>query len=142
MGQRNRSCLHAAHRQSRHSAMRLIRNRAIGGIDVGNQFVDENVLERVEIEAAPAGSTSARRAACRGTSGAGLASAATGSAAGWSAAPPTATDSAAVIHHDDEWFAFPLCKQIVDDQAGMTLISPTGFVLAGAMLQIKHRVTL
>src|ERR1035438_3843769 len=45
------SGLHAAHGEAGHGAMRLIGDGAEVGVDVGDQVVDEKVLECAEVEA-------------------------------------------------------------------------------------------
>ena len=72
--------LHAAHGQAGHGAVWLIRESAEVGVDVGNQVLDDHLLERAEVERPV-------RPGRRPPSG-------------W------ATD-AAVLHHDDERLAFP-----------------------------------
>ena len=53
VGQGDRSGLHAAHGEAGHGPMGLISQGAIGGINVGDQVVDEYLLEGAEVEAAP-----------------------------------------------------------------------------------------
>ena len=98
------------------------------------------LLERAEVEAAgpprPAGAFG-RRPAAAGSRG----------ACAWSrlhrrAAPPTAADVAAVIHHDDEGLGFALGDQVVHDQARVALAAPAGFIFARAVLQVEHRIAL
>ena len=48
--QGDRLGLHSAHGQTGHGAMGLIGERAEVGIDVRDQFVDENRLEWIDIE--------------------------------------------------------------------------------------------
>src|SRR5579864_7345592 len=108
-----------------------------------DQLVDENVLEAAEIEGkatSPRPAGSARRAAasrawrCRG----GAARPARRSCARTASPWP---DPAPVVHHDDERLALTFGDQVVHDQAGMALVSPAGFILAGPMLEVENGIT-
>ena len=48
----------------------------------------------------------------------------------------------AVGHHDEEGLDLALGDQVVHDQVGVALVAPGGFVLAPAVLQVEHRISL
>ena len=105
--------LEPAHRQARHGAMPLVRQRPEMAIDIRHQFVQQHGLKRPDVERGqPAG-----------------------------AAGPQVVGHA-IGHDDDERPCLSGGDQIVHDQIGMTLVRPGGFVLAPAMLEIEHRITL
>ncbi len=130
--------LHAAHGQAGHGPVRLIGQGAIVCINVRNQLINENLLERAEIE--PPGAARSRGTVhCGGFPGRSRSggrgrgrSGATGSA--------TASDGPAIVHHDNERLGLPLGDQVVQDQVGVTLVAPAGFVLPHAVLQIENRI--
>ena len=132
MGQGDRLRLHAAHGKAGHRAMRLVGERAEVGVDVGDQIVDENLLERAEVEAAASAASARNRRAVRRAT------------ACRSCVRPSrpAEMLPPLFHHDDEWLGFSLGDQVVHDQAGVALAAPAGFIFAGAVLQVEHRITL
>ena len=133
----------------------LIGQRAEVGVDVRDQFVDENLLEcsggsREWVRAPPRAprpvpnwSCSRDRSACgwcrirpgarRASSGAASAAASTRS---------RTFVGQAVGHHDDEGPGLTFGDQVVHDQIGAALIPPGIFIFTPAVLQIQHRVAL
>ena len=138
VGQRDRPGLHAAHGEAGHGAIRLIRQGAEVGINEGDQVVDQNPRESAEVEHASAGTASARRSALVAPAGGGICCA----GGSRSATRAGSAGDVAVGHHDDEGLGFALGDQVVHDQPGVALAAPAGFVLAAAVLQIQHRITL
>ena len=159
--------LHAAHGKASHGAMRLIGDGAEVGVDVGNQLVDEEIAEGIEVEAEVARRTAgtartsltgcATRTRTRTGSGTGSrrcagTARATGTTAERSATRATTArcaartrphaGDAAVGHHNDEGLRLAGGDQVVHDQACVSLAAPAHFILASAVLQIQHRITL
>ena len=48
----------------------------------------------------------------------------------------------AVGHHDEEGLDLAFGDQVVHDQVGVALVAPGGFILAPAVLQVQHRISL
>jgi len=117
--------LHAAHREASHGAMGLIGDRAEVCVDVGNEVVNQDMLEGGEVEV--------RTGACswfgRVVSSGGAASA-------------TGEGIPTEFHGDNEGPGFSFGEEIVHDPTGVALASPTGFVFTGAVLQIEHGITI
>src|SRR5580765_7854036 len=98
--------------------MRLIGERAEVSVDIGNQVLNNDLLEGAEIERASPWTRT------RGSRVGG-----------------TRTTDAAIFHHDDERLCFSLRDQVVHDEASVALAAPAGFVLAAAVLEVEYRVT-
>src|SRR4051794_29662249 len=104
--------------------MWLVGERPIGGIDVGDQLVDEDALKPAEIERKPASpGTAAARGPTRDRGGGGTRLGRRGGATGPTAAA-AAADPAAVVHHDDDRLGLTGGDQVVHDQVGMPLVPP------------------
>src|SRR5262245_59099201 len=115
--------------------MITIGDRAVAGVDYGDDFGEEDLLELVvgEGPASPAASS-------RGSGGWSRRSAS-------SPAAPAARQienrtAATVVHHHDHRLGLAGCDQVVEDEVHSTLAPPAGLVLAGAMLQVEHRIAL
>ena len=142
VGHRDRSGLHAAHRETRHGPMRLIGDSAEIGVDVGDQVVEEKVLEGAEVEAAA--STGSAPTGAGGSRRSGLGS---GRRRGWNRRRRSRTASAgcaghiAIGHYDNERLGFAGGDQVVHDQTSEPLGAPAGFVFPAAVLQIQDRIS-
>ena len=135
VGEGDYAGLHAAHGEAGHRAMGLIRYRAEICIDVGNEVVNEEVLEGGEVEVrtwAWSWSGSVVRSAGGGRSRSGVCGAAGASSEGISTE----------FHDDDEGPGFSFGEQVVDDPAGVALAAPAGFVFTRAVLEIERGITL
>src|SRR5450759_1618704 len=95
--------------------MRLIRDGAEVGINVGDQVFKKNFLEAAAHSSAKAATA---------------------------AATTSTADIQSVFHHDDEGLGFAVRKQVVHDQIGVTLRAPARFIFTHAVLEIEHRKAL
>lgn len=123
--------LHAAHGEASHGTMRLIGDGAEVSVDVGNEVVNEDVLEGGKVKVrtwAWSWIDSIVGPGC----GEGVCGAAGGSGEGVSAE----------FHDDNEGRGFSFGEEVVHDPAGVTLASPAGFVFTRAVLQVERRITL
>ena len=128
--------------------MRLIGQRPVVGVDKGNHFSNEHVLEwRVghgeSASAWPSTSSGSagrrqppqadRRAQRRDRDPRRV----------LRQAPPASSAHAGnvtIANHHDEWPGFAFCNQVVQDQAGVPLTAPSVFIFPGAVLNVQHRI--
>src|SRR4029079_2982273 len=137
VGQGDLFRLHAAHRQAGHGPVRLVGQRAVVRVDEGNQLVGQNLRKGGEVEPGrPAGGTATTLSRPRG----GLPGGTATIRAGRAAASATTTNVSTVVHHDDERLGFTGGEAGVQDQTRVSLAAPAGLVLAGAVLEVQHRV--
>src|SRR5438128_2456979 len=98
MRKRDPACLHAAHGESGHRAMRLIGDGAEVRVNKRNEIVEERLLERIEVEISSRAASSAVRRAGRNR-----------------VRSPLTTGKwiAAKFHRDDERLRFSFGEQVV-----------------------------
>jgi len=110
--------LHAAHRQTGHSPVRLSGQGAVFCINHWNHLFQKHLfkgvcptLRRPGLSALPSGGRPASR-----------------------------HGPGAVVHHNEKRNSPTFCEQIVHNQIDLTLIGPAGFIFSAAVLEIENRI--
>src|SRR5215212_2259874 len=102
--------------------MWLVGERAIVGIDEGDQLVGHDLREAGEVEPRAGGPAGAAGGG-RGTT-----------------SRPAGEVVAAVVHHDDERPGLARRDEVVQDQVRAPLVPPSRLVFERAVLQIQYRI--